>query len=221
MSETDRRPVLATLLTVLGCLAMLWVEWVLSPVYPVKSSAKALVFLGCAAAYVLASGDRTILRSFGRPEQGAMRLPLLLGGGVFLLLLGGYTLLSPWLDLSAISGPVPIRLQKAGLDLFRHSFCPVPCVHHGRLVPPGPAGPAYLWAGLRRASVQRSGRKKPDHMARLAGPHGGQPGHQHHRPSPVGDHLTKGECPAPSVCWPWYPIWLMKQQVGLCGSHRV
>lgn len=33
-----------------------------------------------------------------------MRLPLLLGGGVFLLLLGGYTLLSPWLDLSAISG---------------------------------------------------------------------------------------------------------------------
>ena len=104
MSETDRRPVLATLLTVLGCLAMLWVEWVLSPVYPVKSSAKALVFLGCAAAYVLASGDRTILRSFGRPEQGAMRLPLLLGGGVFLLLLGGYTLLSPWLDLSAISG---------------------------------------------------------------------------------------------------------------------
>ena len=85
MSETDRRPVLATLLTVLGCLAMLWVEWVLSPVYPVKSSAKALVFLGCAAAYVLASGDRTILRSFGRPEQGAMRLPLLLGGGVFLL----------------------------------------------------------------------------------------------------------------------------------------
>lgn len=26
------------------------------------------------------------------------------GGGVFLLLLGGYTLLSPWLDLSAISG---------------------------------------------------------------------------------------------------------------------
>ena len=32
MSETDRRPVLATLLTVLGCLAMLWVEWVLSPV---------------------------------------------------------------------------------------------------------------------------------------------------------------------------------------------
>lgn len=104
MSGTDRRPVLATLLTVLGCLAMLWVEWVLSPVYPVKSSAKALVFLGCAAAYVLASGDRTILRSFGRPEQGAMRLPLLLGGGVFLLLLGGYTLLSPWLDLSAISG---------------------------------------------------------------------------------------------------------------------
>ena len=96
MSETDRRPVLATLLTVLGCLAMLWVEWVLSPVYPVKSSAKALVFLGCAAAYVLASGDRTILRSFGRPEQGAMRLPLLLGGGVFLLLLGGYTLLFHW-----------------------------------------------------------------------------------------------------------------------------
>ena len=61
MSGTDRRPVLTTLLTVLGCLAMLWVEWVLSPVYPVKSSAKALVFLGCAAAYVLASGDRQAL----------------------------------------------------------------------------------------------------------------------------------------------------------------
>lgn len=82
MSGTDRRPVLTTLLTVLGCLAMLWVEWVLSPVYPVKSSAKALVFLGCAAAYVLTSGDRTILRSFGRPEQGAMRRPCCWGRSV-------------------------------------------------------------------------------------------------------------------------------------------
>lgn len=102
MSGTDRRPVLTTLLTVLGCLAMLWVEWVLSPVYPVKSSAKALVFLGCAAAYVLASGDRTILRPSAGPNRGD-EAALLLGGGVFLLLLGGYTLLSPWLDLSAIS----------------------------------------------------------------------------------------------------------------------
>lgn len=189
-----------------------------------------------------------------------MRLPLLLGGGVFLLLLGGYTLLSPWLDLSAISGNLQAKegftaatfplaalyitfgnslleelffrgfaflaLYRSGYKKLAWTFSAIAFAlyhvsHHGRLVPPGPAGPAYLWAGLRRASVQRSGRKKPDHMARLAGPHGGQPGHQHHRPSPVGDHLTKGECPAPSVCWPWYPIWLMKQQVGLCGSHRV
>ena len=39
MSGTDRRPVLTTLLTVLGCLAMLWVEWVLSPVYQMAEAA--------------------------------------------------------------------------------------------------------------------------------------------------------------------------------------
>lgn len=100
--EQSRRPRLAILLTALGCLVMFWVERYLAPAYPVKSGLKALVFLGCVGLYCGLSRDWTPLRAFRRPRRRALRLGAALGLGVFLLLLGGYALLSPWLDLSAI-----------------------------------------------------------------------------------------------------------------------
>lgn len=79
---------------------MAWVEGALRPVYPVKSALKIAVFLGCAGLYTLLSGDREpfhVLR-----KAGAVRLAAPLALGVLVCLLGGYVLLSPWLDLSAI-----------------------------------------------------------------------------------------------------------------------
>ncbi len=100
MAGATRQAALTVGLTAAGCLMMAWVEAGLSPVYPVKSALKIAVFLGCAGLYTLLSGDREpfhVLR-----KAGAVRLAAPLALGVLVCLLGGYVLLSPWLDLSAI-----------------------------------------------------------------------------------------------------------------------
>ena len=79
---------------------MAWVEGALRPVYPVKSGLKIAVFLGCVGLYTLLSGDRRPFRVLRK--DAAVRLAIPLALGVLVFLLGGYVLLSPWLDLSAI-----------------------------------------------------------------------------------------------------------------------
>ena len=100
MVDKNRRAALAIVLAAAGCVAMAWVEGVLRPVYPVKSALKIAVFLGCAGLYALFSRDFAPFRTFRRPRQ--IKLAALLAAGVLVFLLGGYLLLSPWLDLSAI-----------------------------------------------------------------------------------------------------------------------
>ena len=100
MTAVKKRAALTVGLVTAGCLVMAWVEGVLSPVYLVKSGLKLAVFLGCAGLYALLSRDLEPFRGFQRPEK--LRPAALLAIGVFALLLGGYLLLSPWLDLSAI-----------------------------------------------------------------------------------------------------------------------
>lgn len=97
---TKKRAVLASGLATVGVLTMAWVEGVLRPVYPVKSALKLAVFLGGAGLYVLLSKDRGPFGAFRR--TGAVKPAALLALGVLTFLLGGYLLLSPWLDLSAI-----------------------------------------------------------------------------------------------------------------------
>ncbi len=88
------------ILVLICCGIMAWVEGVLRPVYPVKSALKLAVFLGGAGLYVLLTRDFDPFRAFRRPQR--IMLAALLALGVLVFLLGGYLLLSPWLDLSAI-----------------------------------------------------------------------------------------------------------------------
>lgn len=91
-------------LTVLGCAVMTYIEAVLQPIYPVKSALKWAVFAGCAAVFLLLSKDRSLLRTFHRPDRRSMLLAGSLATGAFILITGGFLLLDPWLDLSAITG---------------------------------------------------------------------------------------------------------------------
>ena len=100
MDKNRRNAYGVMLLVLIGCGIMAWVEGVLRPVYPVKSALKIAVFLGCAGLYTLLSGDRGPFRVLRR--AGAVRLAAPLALGVLVFLLGGYALLSPWLDLSTI-----------------------------------------------------------------------------------------------------------------------
>jgi len=95
---------LLAVLTVVGCAAMAYIESVLRPIYPIKSALKWIVFAGCAVFYLLQSKDRSLFRAFGRPDRRSMALSGTLAGSVFVVIIGGFLLLSPWLDLSAITG---------------------------------------------------------------------------------------------------------------------
>ena len=109
MAGATRWAALTVGLTAAVCVAMAWVEGALRPVYPVKSALKIAVFLGAAALYAWAAGDREVLRPFRRPVGRAARFAAPLAAAVFLLLLGGYLLLAPWLDLSAIPENLAVK----------------------------------------------------------------------------------------------------------------
>lgn len=101
MTDKNRGKAYGIMILVLICCGiMAWVEGVLRPVYPVKSALKLAVFLGGAGLYVLLTRDLGPFQSFRRPQR--IKLAALLALGVLVFLLGGYLLLSPWLDLSAI-----------------------------------------------------------------------------------------------------------------------
>lgn len=91
-------------LVLLGCLVMAVVETVLQPVYPVKSGLKLLTFVGCIALYPLLTYDPTPFAVFRQPDRRSLLAGILLAAATLLVILGGYALLSPWLDLSAITG---------------------------------------------------------------------------------------------------------------------
>ena len=90
MKQTRR--ILCTI--VLICLTMAFVEAVLQPGYAVKSAIKLLLF----AAAVCTLGD---VRRWFRRE--GLELGLLLGGGIFAVILLAFFLFRPFLDLDAIA----------------------------------------------------------------------------------------------------------------------
>ena len=79
---------------VLICLSMAFVEAVLQPGYAVKSAIKLLLF----AAAVCTLGD---VRHWLRRE--GLGMGLLLGGGIFAVILSAFFLFRPFLDLDAIA----------------------------------------------------------------------------------------------------------------------
>lgn len=96
------RGVIVLVLVLIGCVAMAMVEVLTDPDYAMKSVAKVLLFLGCVGVYVLASRER--LGWFQKPAWRDLKQALALAALTFFGILGGYALLSPWLDLSAIPG---------------------------------------------------------------------------------------------------------------------
>ena len=98
----QKKRILCTI--VLICLSMAFVEAVLQPGYAVKSAIKLLLF----AAAVCALGD--VRRWFRREGLG---LGLLLGGGIFAVILLAFLLFRPFLDLDAIAAGL---LGKEGIS---------------------------------------------------------------------------------------------------------
>ena len=163
MMNQSRRNAYAIIILVLTCcLVMVWVEGSLRPIYPVKSALKIAVFLGCTGLYALLTKDKGPFGAFRRSKAVKLAAPLALAVPVFLL--GGYLLLSPWLDLSAIPANLAakegITAKTFPLAALYITFCNpaggvfLPGVRLPCPVPPGvhKAGLRLLRPGLRPVS---------------------------------------------------------------------
>jgi uncharacterized protein len=100
----SRRKIVSLLtIIVLSCLAMSLVDAVIRPDYAVKSAIKIILFLTLPIGYALIAGGVPFRRLFIFEKKGLL-MSLLLGFGVFTLILGGYFLLSPLLDFTNVTG---------------------------------------------------------------------------------------------------------------------
>lgn len=90
------------LLLLLGCLVMACVDALGNQPYIVKSAIKAMLFLVFPILFSALHKDMSV-RSLFHIERRGIWPSLLAGGIVFCVILGGYALLRPWLDLSRVT----------------------------------------------------------------------------------------------------------------------
>lgn len=87
----------------LSCAVMALVDSVIQPGYAVKSIIKLIMFL--LIPVLIAKTDKSIhLKSLFRFQRQGIGQALVLGIGIFILILGGYFLLSTFMDFSGIVG---------------------------------------------------------------------------------------------------------------------
>lgn len=96
-----KQPFCILLSLILCCAVMAVVETVIQPGYVIKSAIKLACFGGAAVGYALCF-RRDFFRSILRP--GSLKFAIGLGVGIYGVILLGYFLFRPWLDLNAIAG---------------------------------------------------------------------------------------------------------------------
>lgn len=89
--------------TVLSCLLMALVDGVLRPGYAVKSAIKLGLFLLIPLLVSRKDPEVACLKLL-RPKKRGLLAALLLGAGLYLLILGAYFLIGPYFDFSQIAG---------------------------------------------------------------------------------------------------------------------
>ena len=98
-----RGVILVLTVTAVCCLAMALVDGVLRPGYAVKSAIKLALFL---LIPLVASGMDCGVRCLSplRPKKKGLLPAIVLGVGIYAVILGGYFLVSPFFDFSQIAG---------------------------------------------------------------------------------------------------------------------
>ena len=98
-----RSIILVLLVTAICCLVMALVDGVLRPGYAVKSAIKVAMFM--LIPLIASRTDRKVLcLPLLRPKKKGLLPAIALGVGVYVVILGGYLLVSPFFDFSQIAG---------------------------------------------------------------------------------------------------------------------
>ena len=98
-----RSTILVLIVTIICCLAMALVDGVLRPGYAVKSAIKIALFM---LIPLIASrmDHRVLYLQLLQPKKKGLLPAIALGIGIYVVILGGYFLLSPFFDFSQIAG---------------------------------------------------------------------------------------------------------------------
>src|SRR5690606_568475 len=97
LNMLNRRLLHILLVIIIACLAMAWVDAVVSPDYWLKSLVKIALFLLLPASYFWRD-KQVSLKSIFTFQQRGLLIPLLLGAGVYAFIVGAYFLLGPYFD---------------------------------------------------------------------------------------------------------------------------
>ena len=99
----NRRTVLVLSVTIICCLMMALVDGVLRPGYAAKSAIKIALFM--LIPLIASKIDHSVLYlSLLRPKKKGLLPAIALGVGIYVVILGGYFLVSPFFDFSQIAG---------------------------------------------------------------------------------------------------------------------
>ena len=98
-----RSTIIVLIVTVICCLAMALVDGVIRPGYAVKSAIKIALFM--LIPLIASRLDRSVFYlQLLRPKQKGLLPAIALGVGIYVVILGGYFLVSPFFDFSQIAG---------------------------------------------------------------------------------------------------------------------
>ena len=98
-----RSTIIVLIVTVICCLAMALVDGVIRPGYAIKSAIKIALFM--LIPLIASRLDRSVLYlQLLRPKKKGLLRAIALGVGIYVVILGGYFLVSPFFDFSQIAG---------------------------------------------------------------------------------------------------------------------
>ncbi|WP_220464469.1 CPBP family intramembrane glutamic endopeptidase [Paraliobacillus salinarum] len=86
----------------IGCIVMAWVDAIWVPDYQIKSAIKLLLFLLLPILYTLMDKNTSFIRLFIFKKETIL-FPILLGIGIYALIVSSYFLIGPFFDLSNIT----------------------------------------------------------------------------------------------------------------------
>ena len=98
-----RSTILILIVTIICCLAMALVDGVLRPGYAIKSAIKIALFM--LIPLIASRLDHSVLYlQLLRPKKKGLLPAIALGIGIYVVILGGYFMVSPFFDFSQIAG---------------------------------------------------------------------------------------------------------------------
>ncbi|MFD1134559.1 CPBP family intramembrane glutamic endopeptidase [Paenibacillus urinalis] len=103
MLNSRKNLVSIILIVVFSCVVMGYVDAVLKPDYTVKSIIKIILFLTLPALYAYFSREVSF-RALFKFDKKSLKFAMLLGIGVFIIILGSYFLIGPYFDFTQVTG---------------------------------------------------------------------------------------------------------------------